>query len=451
MGLWRRGEVYVKNSVGDPRRNFTNDKLSWSLPKANNNAKYWNNGDPDNCTDVRLFINGQLRPEEGTDDKLLVNFGFMDYDCVTEATNGYFVRLQTAYMGGPLIGDVYSITGRGLYSTEAEHDTHIGWFVEDRVEGTRSAMLRSIFLAFLPFVLYLFAMIRINASDVHLLMQADKGGKNWEFHLNNGSELLIMWYPSIGCIGMIIASLLNEQLSSAMVYQLMYGELYANFGATGPKLLGFGLLTLMWQWIAQALVYYNTANTYGESNLVVELYEVVSCRKYMLYEVIGNALPLLTFGLPNTMYDETYLIIWGAIIVVQIILRSIQISIASSGKKLQWEQNGSILSGYTSWSPFMSELAPFLKALYGNGTNRQMKSNVMSGASFKGNLATAAVIAVPGTMLNKIFTAGAASIFIKDVGTQGQNMAGKLTYQGGAFLKLMRPWTSVGDYRVEIA
>ena len=99
----------------------------------------------------------------------------------------------------------------------------------------------------------------------------------------------------------------------------------------------------------------------------------------------------------------------------------------------------------------MSELAPFLNNLYGSGTSTQMKSNVMSGASFKGNLATAAVIAVPGIMLNKVFTAGTASIFIKDVGTQGQNMAAKLTYQGGAFLKLMRPWTSVGDYKVEIA
>ena len=54
-------------------------------------------------------------------------------------------------------------------------------------------------------------------------------------------------------------------------------------------------------------------------------------------------------------------------------------------------------------------------------------------------------------MLKKVFTAGTASIFIKDVGTQGHNLAAKLTYQGEALLKLMRPWTSVGDYRVEIA
>ena len=449
LGLWRRGEIFVKHSDGASVRDF--DLVHWSRPVEN--KAFWDNGNPDNCTDVRLYLSGQQRPIDTEDhDKLMVSFGFLDYNCTTDFLDGFFVRLQTAYMGGPLIGDVYSMHGTGLYSRVPENEVHIGHFVEDRAEGERSLMLQSILFAFLPFLFYLIAMIRVNSNDVHLLMQADKGGKNWEFHLNNGSELLTMWYPTIGCLGMILSTLLNEQLSSTLVYQLMYGEFYAKIiGATQPKILGFAVLTLMWQWIATALVYFHISNNqFGTSSLVIQMYEVVSCRKYMVYELLGSLLPLLTFALPNSMYDSIYPIVWVAIIIVQIVLRQIQISVATS-QKLKWEHNGYILGGYTGWSPFMSELAPFLNTLYGSGTNAQMKSNVMSGASFKGNLATAAVIAVPGIMLNKVFTAGTASIFIKDVGTQGQNMAAKLTYQGGAFLKLMRPWTSVGDYKVEIA
>jgi len=179
LGLWKNDEVYAYSYHKNP-------DVTLTLTNLVESKAHWTNGNPDPCVDRKIYIGGQMVPQQMETDFIRLVIGFVNVNCSTSTQTGYVSMLKSRSHGGPLIGRIYKATAEftladfpaDVTSSSVQPKvvlTEIGSVLESRKYTSEEQYDLMLVILLIPMVVWMFVFVRLSSVRVMLSVAISQG------------------------------------------------------------------------------------------------------------------------------------------------------------------------------------------------------------------------------------------------------------------------------------